>query len=256
MRCFANVTGVADKRVSSCSVVDIYVAEVYSDGSKFTVGIYADRYNGAVLRSVIDDSEQCGLFFTYYNRYGILRLDVSLPFIGCVVRLIHILYICGMNPNRLHTIEIEWSYPRKLSDFEQSPYADEKEGLYYITRRYLRSVLFEKSLYIGETKRTFRKRLREHLDSRKRSRWTYAYGEMYVRFGKIKKPTLLESGQDLKRFLRTVESSLIWEVEPEENKRQTQSATFNYRIRIVNTGYRGGIPKEIAPYRELPTRRD
>jgi hypothetical protein len=153
-----------------------------------------------------------------------------------------------MIPERLHKIEIAWSRPIPLTEDMDSPHMDEY-GLYYITRRYTRdSETKERSLYIGETKRSFKVRLREHLKNE--SNWTTYYGRKYVRFGKIDKEYGLD-GIDLKRYLRTIETAIIATVSPEENDlsniSQTNSATTHFHLCIVNKGYRGGIPPIIYP---------
>jgi hypothetical protein len=153
-----------------------------------------------------------------------------------------------MIPERLHKITITWSRPIPLSESLESPYL-EQNGLYYITRRYIRgSECKERSLYIGETKRSFKIRLLEHLKNE--SNWTAYYGRKYVRFGLIDKIYDLD-GLDFKHYLRTIETAVIATVSPDEddlsNISQVSSAKSYFRLHITNKGCRGGIPKEINP---------
>jgi hypothetical protein len=153
-----------------------------------------------------------------------------------------------MIPERLHKIEITWTKPILLTEDMESPYINEN-GLYYITRRYLReSECKERSLYIGETKRSFKVRLHEHL--RNESNWTAYYGRKYVRFGIIDKDYGLV-GIDLKHYLRTIETAIIATVSPDENDlsniSQVNSAKTYFHLHITNNGFRGGIPREINP---------
>ena len=153
-----------------------------------------------------------------------------------------------MIPERLHTIYIYWSYPVKLSNRHNSAYVENECGLNYITRRYKNCRKKERNLYVGETKRSFSKRLVEH--ERTSSTWTRARGEKYVRFGIIENLPALDA-PDLKKLLRTIESVIIWKLDDEAvgdlwNTRQTKSASFPFVLRIINRGFRGGIPKEIC----------
>jgi hypothetical protein len=152
-----------------------------------------------------------------------------------------------MKPERLHTIEIEWSYPVKFSNRMNSTHINDECGIYYITRKYKSYPGKERNLYIGETKRSFAIRMNEH--EADESQWTQAYGEKFVRFGVIKKLPKFDNDIDLKKFLTTIETAIIWEIDPEEsdlvNIKQTKSAELAYNLHIINKGYRGQIPSDI-----------
>lgn len=156
-----------------------------------------------------------------------------------------------MIPGRLHTIRIKWTYPIPLNRKDNSAHIFDECGLYYITRRYLRCSIGERNLYVGETKRSFYDRLREHVNINKPSRWTFGYGEKFIRFGLIQNLPKFEEDSELKKFLRTIETMIIWQIDPEENDltnvSQMKSADLAYRLRIINEGFRGNIPKVISP---------
>ena len=155
-----------------------------------------------------------------------------------------------MIPERLHTIFISWSYPIAFDRKDFSKYIGEKCGIYYISRRYKNCAKRERDTYIGETKRSFAKRLKEHEKdyAKGKDNFINTYGKKFVRFGVIENLPNLDDAE-MKSFLRTVESTILWTLPDAEsdliNVRQMGSATFTYKLKIINNGFRGSIPKEI-----------
>lgn len=160
-----------------------------------------------------------------------------------------------MNSKRCHTIRIYWTYPRNLNTCIYSPYYENEFGLYYITRQYkLKNspIFIERNLYVGETKRSFKIRLNEH--KKDGSNWIYSYGYKYVRFGIIENLPHFEEERELKRFLRTIETSIIFKLNENPcnpvtgdliNISQTRSGNIFYNLKIVNRGFHGEIPTVI-----------
>jgi len=71
------------------------------------------------------------------------------------------------NEDNIHTVIVHWSYPIRIENIDRSPYKD-CEGIYYISRQF--GLYPEKVIYIGETKRTFHKRLEE--EKKREIPWT------------------------------------------------------------------------------------
>ena len=150
--------------------------------------------------------------------------------------------------NRIQTVKIEWSKPILLDNRENSCNFYEEEGLYIISKKYIRhGLVWEKYIYVGETQKGFDIRFEQHLDEKERSLWTYEKGEKYVRFGRILNRPLFVNNN--KWFLLTLESSIIQSIKnlPEVrlvNARQIKRYTIFYDCIIENFGC-AILPKKI-----------
>lgn len=124
--------------------------------------------------------------------------------------------------NRIQTVKIEWSKPILLDNRANSCFYRENEGLYIISKKYIRhGGVYEKYIYVGETRKGFDIRFEQHLDERKPSLWVSERGTKYVRFGRIcNKPSFINND---KWFMLTLESSII------------QAIKGLPRVRLVNT---------------------
>lgn len=124
--------------------------------------------------------------------------------------------------NRMQTVKIEWSKPIRLDNRANSCNFCEEEGLYIISTKYIRhGIVWERYIYVGETRKGFDIRFEQHLNTRKQSKWVSERGTKFVRFGRIlNKPTFIN---DDKWFLLTLESSII------------QTIKDLPRVRLVNT---------------------
>lgn len=152
-----------------------------------------------------------------------------------------------MKGQRLHTIKIKWSYPKPWNDYMNIPCIDyPMGGLYYITSKifHRNGSVSEKPIYVGETKRPFYKRFKEH--EKKGSPWLMKNGEFYVRIGIIDSPKLLPPiwCDNYKHLLRCLESGTISQLlrlNPNlrrlSNVSQTQKYSGWYDLRIFNEGY-------------------
>lgn len=80
--------------------------------------------------------------------------------------------------NRISTVEIEWSKPVLLDNRTNSCNFCEEEGLYIISKKYIRhGVTWEKYIYVGETQKGFDIRFEQHLDENKPSLWVSERGK-------------------------------------------------------------------------------
>lgn len=146
--------------------------------------------------------------------------------------------------NRLHTVEINWGFPIPLS-FINSNWKSTEKGIYYISRIFGSK---ETPIYIGQTVQSFSKRIGQHLYDK--SDFLDKRGDKFIRMGTIVKPKDLSGYDNEQRLLKTIESAIITEVNgitnySLTNKSQAQSHTIWYDLRIINTGKRGVIPREI-----------
>ena len=116
------------------------------------------------------------------------------------------------DPNRIHHIIVEWSYPTKLDNID-THWKCNDNGLYYISRKFGEK---ESPIYIGETKRDFITRINEHYKSV--SEFFDKRGEKYIRLA----------------------NALC-------NKRQVLSYTEWFKLYIENIGFRGSLSREL-PY--------
>lgn len=153
------------------------------------------------------------------------------------------------DPNRIHHIIIEWSYPTRLVDIDTHWKCNEN-GLYYISRKFGGA---ESPIYIGETKRDFITRINEHYKNV--SNFFEKRGEKYIRLGTIVKPQSLKSYNEIeiKHLLQTIESELVDNLYIQDkaralcNKRQVCNYTEWFKLYIENIGFRGDLPREL-PY--------
>ena len=149
------------------------------------------------------------------------------------------------DPNRLHTVKINWSYPREYDNdfngFENHPLANAK-GLYCISRKWAGKN--EKIIYIGKTTRSFKKRIKEHIE-KDISEWTKVRGKFVIRLGSLDEKDL-EGFEEYNQVIEDIESALIFEVDPDCNRQKSKSYTRMYDLQIINMQYRGLITKEIC----------
>jgi hypothetical protein len=135
-------------------------------------------------------------------------------------------------------ITIEWSYPKEF----ESVLIDSRMndiGIYYITRKFGSS---ESNLYIGKTTYSFISRLDSH-----KWNWLNDYrGKKCVRLGKVITPKNI-SNEELYQLINDAERTLIYTMSDRLKKNivSTQTCNPNYRLKITNVGYRGGIPSEV-----------
>ena len=138
---------------------------------------------------------------------------------------------------RHKTAEIYWHYPKSIYSITKDPQYDGYLGVYAIYRKF---GVNETLLYIGKAdKCSVRSRLKEHLKY-----WLSSYrGDKIVRIGEILKPYPL-----LSEHIEDIESGLIYETQPIVNV--SKRATYfccNFH-NILNTGYRGRLPRNISMY--------
>lgn len=153
------------------------------------------------------------------------------------------------DPNIIHHIVVEWSYPTKLDNID-THWKCNDNGLYYISRKFGEK---ESPIYIGETKRDFITRINEHYKSV--SKFFDKRGEKYIRLGTIVKPQSLKSYDEIeiKHLLQTIESVLVEDLYQRDlanalcNKRQVLSYTEWFKLYIENIGFRGSLSREL-PY--------
>lgn len=136
---------------------------------------------------------------------------------------------------RPKSINICWQKPILWDDhWRESPYVQYGPGVYAFTR-----VFGEKEtlLYIGETKRSFRERMEEHIEDHKKGKEEFLFcrGRIYLRCGIIENLNGY-TDLELKRILRNVETHLIWEYNPKYNRKQLQTSQIWKRLRIWSTG--------------------
>lgn len=143
---------------------------------------------------------------------------------------------------RYRRITIEWSYPVEISSILQKDCMNDI-GIYYISRKFGNN---ESMLYIGKTTDKFFNRLESHsiykIDKYR--------GEKYVRLGRIVSPKNI-SEEDLKDLINDAEKTIIFYVsnlcdfELIDNVDCRYRISFNNKLKITNTGYRGKLPKEL-----------
>ena len=136
---------------------------------------------------------------------------------------------------RTRKIQIEWSYPIKVDSALTKERCIQSFGIYYISRKFGNK---ETLLYIGLTlHQNFINRILQH-----HKNWMDDYrGEKYIRFGEfpIGKPVTRDMIED-------IESCIIFELQPIHNINKKSSYTCKNEYEILNTRYRGVIPKEIS----------
>ena len=150
--------------------------------------------------------------------------------------------------NRIQTVKIEWSKAILLNNRANSCNFCEEEGLYIISTKYIRhGIVWERYIYVGETRKGFDIRFEQHLDTRKPSEWVSERGTKFVRFGRIlNKPSCINND---KWFMLTLESSIIQTIKDLPrvrlvNSRQVKTFTIFYDLLIENKGC-GLLPKYI-----------
>lgn len=134
---------------------------------------------------------------------------------------------------KIKTVKIEWSYPRAYENIFNSPKIN-GVGIYCLSRKYGDK---ETLLYIGKSNHSFKSRLNSHQE------WFEQYkGKRLVRLGIIAWPEKLDD-----KLTSFVESALILATEPYENTQSRKSYTYfdDCEYEIINTGYRGLLPKII-----------
>jgi hypothetical protein len=143
--------------------------------------------------------------------------------------------------NRIQKVCIDWSKPILLDNRANSRNFYTNEGLYVISTRYIRQgKLWERFIYVGETKRGFDIRFNEHLDDRNPSSWTSIRGTKYIRFGRIcNTPSFINS---IHWFLLTLETSIIQTMKDMDNvrlvnNRQVKRYKIYYDLIIENKGF-------------------
>ena len=135
---------------------------------------------------------------------------------------------------RSRIVKIEWSYPRTYDNIFYSPQINDI-GIYCLSRKYGEN---ETLLYIGKTNHSFYSRLNSHKE------WFEQYkGKRLVRLGTITLPKMVDD-----RLISFIESSLILATEPLENTQSRNSYSYfdDYEYQIINSGYRGILPKTIS----------
>ena len=144
--------------------------------------------------------------------------------------------------SRYKSVTIEWSYPIRLDKILQKECMNDI-GLYYISRVFGNK---ESILYIGKTTHSFGQRLQSHCGD-----WIDTYrGEKFVRLGRIVKPSNL-SQEKLKQLINDSEKTIIFYMHNEDehdliaNVVSTQSTYPSEDLLIINTGYRGQLPREL-----------
>lgn len=149
------------------------------------------------------------------------------------------------SPFRTHTIIIKWSNPIPWDRVAR--YDDDWDGgWYYITRSiHKKDGEHITPLYIGKSCNKISKRILEHHLNDSNKPFLGEYGELKVRFGRVVSPNLFWKRYHLNRFLLTVESALITEVQPKNNLSQTKKYTRWYKLVIINQGKHDRIPSVI-----------
>jgi len=135
---------------------------------------------------------------------------------------------------RSKIVKIEWSYPRTYDNIFYSPQINDI-GIYCLSRKYGEN---ETLLYIGKTNHSFYSRLNSHKE------WFEQYkGKRLVRLGTITWPKKVDD-----RLISFIESALILATEPFENTHSRNSYSYydDYEYQIINSGYRGILPKTIS----------
>lgn len=142
-----------------------------------------------------------------------------------------------MNPDRLHTIKLNWSYPRLVENVSNSEYAS-CHGIYLISRVFGGK---ESYIYVGKTERPFSQRLWEH-QNKDFSSWTQKRGIWRVRFCDVHK-----EGFDDALLIDCIESAVIHSliekgINTLTNTSKVRSCTVHYPLRVISKGYRGAVP--------------
>ena len=149
------------------------------------------------------------------------------------------------SPFRVHTIVINWSNPidwDRIDRFDD----DWNGGWYYITRSIYKSdAVYTTPIYIGKSMNKISKRILSHKLNDSETPFLSEYGEFKVRFGRVVSPDYYWKRFHFNRFLLTVESALITEVQPKSNRSQTQKYTRWYKLVIINKGKHDQIPRVI-----------
>ena len=142
---------------------------------------------------------------------------------------------------RLRKVTIHWDYPKKLDNM----WYDDRIGdfgLYYISRKiYVTPQPKETLLYIGQTNNTFWERLNAHYYD-----WMPNHkGEKFVRLGRITRPEIKDN-KELKLLIKDVESALIYDSQPKQNRKcKNRYGYYNY-CTIINKGKRGNLNQVIS----------
>lgn len=137
--------------------------------------------------------------------------------------------------SRPKKITINWSRPIPWDERDLYEAIETGPGVYAISRIFGNK---ETLLYIGETKReSFKKRMDEHVTDHNKGKEEFLNlrGRKYVRFGHIDG----FQGYDeitMKRILRNTETHLIWNYNPQENRKQLATATIWKQLDITNRG--------------------
>ena len=142
---------------------------------------------------------------------------------------------------RLRNVTIHWDYPKKLDNL----WYDDRignYGLYYISRKInISPKPKETLLYIGQTSNSFWERLNAHYYD-----WMFDHkGEKFVRLGRITSPEL-KNNEELKLLIKDVESALIYDSQPKQNRKcKNRYGYYNYCY-IINKGKRGNLKPTIS----------
>ena len=126
-------------------------------------------------------------------------------------------------------VSIFWTYPNTYNKIiATKPEIVYEIGIYQITSKYKNK---QKLLYIGETNTTFLSRLTQHLS------WIDDYkGTKYVRFGKLFLP------KNANNFRVDIQNALIFETQPTQKIKATQTYQPLQDYNIFSYGNRGAIP--------------
>ncbi|NLB17676.1 MAG: hypothetical protein GX825_02830 [Syntrophomonadaceae bacterium] len=136
---------------------------------------------------------------------------------------------------RSKIVKIEWSYPRTYDNIFYSPQINDI-GLYCLSVKSNKGK--EELIYIGKTNHSFYSRLSSHQE------WFNLYrGKRLVRLGVIRQPKKYDD-----ELISFVESALILQTGPFENTQSRNSYSYydDYEYQIINSGYRGILPKTIS----------
>lgn len=122
-------------------------------------------------------------------------------------------------------VKILWS-PEILINEAWDAEVINENGLYFITRKYVRNGQeCESPLYVGITKRSFYKRLKEHF--RDNSTWTQSYGRKYICFGTVS--IYRPDKYNMSDLLTEIETQIIQDINKEHpNKLLNQKQINNH----------------------------
>lgn len=132
-------------------------------------------------------------------------------------------------------VKVNWTSPSQIDEAWEAEEVDEN-GLYFITRRYIRNgVEKESPLYVGVTTRNFYKRLSEHY--RNNTKWTQSYGRKFISFGTVS--IYRRDKYNLFDLLTEIETQIIQDLDNDYpnkliNRQQKNSHNDKYNLFIMH----------------------